>query len=230
MNRLNRLAEKDADSNDVIILSEHEVECLRKTALVRRENGTYKYPVGPYVLFLLETGMRVGELCALKWENVQWDEDSTVVSIMGTRHLIKIREGDDTGYRAREGSVKNMHSRHIVLKSEAAEILEEIYNESKDTSPQGYVFVNRRLNPTNPSNAGRLINKFYRAAGLVAILLTIGDAAQQSFTNEGDAAAALQVAEQPSADSLQDITIGLPEQQSAALATQPVDTLNTMTR
>ena len=166
MNRLNRLAEKDSDSNDVIILSEHEVECLRKTALVRRENGTYKYPVGPYVLFLLETGMRVGELCALKWENVQWDEDSTVVSIMGTRHLIKIREGDDTGYRAREGSVKNMHSRHIVLKSEAAEILEEIYNESKDTSPQGYVFVNRRLNPTNPSNAGRLINKFYRAAGL----------------------------------------------------------------
>lgn len=76
----------------------------------------------------------------------------------------------------------------------------------------------------------RRLRPFYRAACLVAILLTIGDAAQQSFTNEGDAAAALQVAEQTSADSLQDITIGLPEQQSAALATQPVDTLNTMTR
>ena len=76
----------------------------------------------------------------------------------------------------------------------------------------------------------RRLRPFYRAAGLVAILLTIGDAAQQSFTTEGDAAAALQVAEQTSADSLQDITIGLPEQQSAALATQPVDTLNTMTR
>ena len=76
----------------------------------------------------------------------------------------------------------------------------------------------------------RRLRPFYRAACLVAILLTIGDAAQQSFTNEGDAAAALQVAEQTSADSLQDITIGLPEQQSAALATQPVDTLNAMTR
>ena len=76
----------------------------------------------------------------------------------------------------------------------------------------------------------RRLRPFYRAACLGAILLTIGDAAQQSFTNEGDAAAALQVAEQTSADSLQDITIGLPEQQSAALATQPVDTLNTMTR
>lgn len=166
MNRLNRLAEKDADSNDVIILSEHEVECLRRTALVRRENGTYKYPVGPYVLFLLETGMRVGELCALKWGNIQWDEDATVVSILGTRHHIKVREGDDAGYRVCDGSVKNMHSRHIVLNSEAAEILEGIYNESKDTSPQGYVFVNRRLKPTNPSNVGVLINKFYRAAGL----------------------------------------------------------------
>ena len=76
----------------------------------------------------------------------------------------------------------------------------------------------------------RRLRPFYRAAGLVAILLTIGDAAQQSFTVEDDAGTALQVAEQVKADSLQDITIGLPGQQSAALATQPIDSLGAMTR
>lgn len=166
LNRLNRLSVKDADSNDVIVLSEKEIECLKVAALRKKPSGEYEYPVGPYVLLLLETGMRIGELCALKWKNVQWGEESTVLSILGTRHHVKVRGGEDAGYKVREGSVKNMHSRHIVLNKEAANLLRCIYGEVKDQSPDGYVFVNRKLKPTNPSNAGKLINKLYRAANL----------------------------------------------------------------
>ncbi len=75
----------------------------------------------------------------------------------------------------------------------------------------------------------RRLRPFYRAAGLVAIMLTIGDAAQQSF-NDDDTFASQQVAEQIAIDSLQNITIGQPEQQSAALVTTSVDTLDAMTR
>ena len=76
----------------------------------------------------------------------------------------------------------------------------------------------------------RRLRPFYRAAGLVAILLTIGNAAHQSFTDEGDAANAPQVAETMTADSLQEITIGQPEQQSAELTTPTIDTLKTLPR
>ena len=69
---------------------------------------------------------------------------------------------------------------------------------------------------------------FYRAAGLIAILLTIGNAAHQSFSNDEDAESAAQMAENLPIDSLQQITIGSPEQQSAELASQPVDTINTL--
>lgn len=76
----------------------------------------------------------------------------------------------------------------------------------------------------------RRLRPFYRAAGLIAILLTIGNAAHQSFSNEDDAEAAAQMAENMSADSLQQITIGQPEQQSAELKTQAIDTLNVFPR
>ena len=74
----------------------------------------------------------------------------------------------------------------------------------------------------------RRLRPFYRAAGLVAILLTIGNAAHQSFTDEDEAAP--QVAESTASDSLQNLTISQPEQQSAELTTLPSDTLDVLPR
>ena len=73
------------------------------------------------------------------------------------------------------------------------------------------------------------LRPFYRAAGLIAIMLTIGNAAHQSFTGE-EAAVTPEMAEVHAADSLQDISIGQFEQQSAALATQSADTLDAFAR
>lgn len=76
----------------------------------------------------------------------------------------------------------------------------------------------------------RRLRPFYRAAGLIAILLTIGNAAHQSFSEEEDIADSQQMAESIAADSLQQITICQPEQQSAELTKQPIDTINTLPR
>lgn len=72
------------------------------------------------------------------------------------------------------------------------------------------------------------LRPFYRAAGLIAIMLTIGNAAHKSFTEED--AVAPQMAEKVADDSLQHITIGSPNLQSAELTTQSTDTLDTFTR
>jgi hypothetical protein len=74
----------------------------------------------------------------------------------------------------------------------------------------------------------RRLRPFYRAAGLIAIMLTIGNAAYQSLTDEDTAAP--QMAETVTDDSLQHITIGSPEQQSAELTSQPADTLDAFKR
>ena len=164
--RFKRLNEKEADDKDVIVLSPDEIRLVKENALERKVSGFYVHPIGPYVLFLLLTGMRVGELCALRWEHVRWDNDMTVVSIKGTRHQIKDRSTPEPTYKVVDGKTKNMHSRHIVLSEEAASLLKLIYQEARDTSPESYVLVNRRYKATNPSNVGYLINKFYRDIGI----------------------------------------------------------------
>lgn len=76
----------------------------------------------------------------------------------------------------------------------------------------------------------RRMRPFYRAAGLVAILLTIGNAAHQSFIDEEETTASTQMAETIPADSIEGIKAGSPDKQSAALAPQPLDTLDAFTR
>lgn len=89
-------------------------------------------------------------------------------------------------------------------------------------SEEGYVCKARRMTVIHR------LRPFYRAAGLIAIMLTIGNAAYQSFIDEDSEAT--QVAESVVDDSLQHITIGSPEQQSAKLDIQPADTLDAFTR
>ncbi len=164
--RFKRLNEKEADDKDVIVLSPDEIRLVKENALERKGSGFYVHPIGPYVLFLLLTGMRVGELCALRWEHVRWDNDMTVVSIKGTRHHIKDRSTPEPTYKVVDGKTKNMHSRHIVLSEEAGTLLKLIYEEARYKTPESYVLVNRRYKATNPSNVGYLINKFYRDIGI----------------------------------------------------------------
>ncbi|MBO4549233.1 MAG: pyruvate ferredoxin oxidoreductase [Bacteroidaceae bacterium] len=76
----------------------------------------------------------------------------------------------------------------------------------------------------------RRCRPFYRVAGLVAILLTIGNAAHQSFTDEGQQSTDNA---QPSMANTQwsmvdDSVESRPEQQSAELTLQPVDTIKTL--
>ena len=88
---------------------------------------------------------------------------------------------------------------------------------------EGYVCKAQRL------TVMRRLRPFYRVAGLVALLLGIGGAIQQSFTEE-DEASVPQMAEAAHIDSLQHITISSPVEQSAALSPHTSDTLNAQAR
>ena len=80
-----------------------------------------------------------------------------------------------------------------------------------------------------PISFMRRIRPLYQAAGFVALLLTIGDAAQQSLSPADELTHTERMAQQEATDSLQDITVGDVTQQSAALQAQP-DSLRGITR
>lgn len=97
-----------------------------------------------------------------------------------------------------------------------ADFAEKMLRLTEAEEPPRQVFHAKRL------TFARRIRPFYQAAGLVALLLTIGDAAQQSMTDNGDTP---QTAEIPDADSLQRVRLGTSEQHEAALTVNGSDSV-----
>ena len=168
--RLNALSAKSDVEQDVIILSDEEEAVIRNAAFMREEDGSYKYPIGLYVLFLLETGIRIGELCALRWGDIHEQAEGTVIKIKKTRHYATVRDKDGiTGFSVQEGISKNAHARVIMLSNQAVEVLQIIRERSIKTEDDDYFYLNRRKLPTNPSNLGYMLNKYYAKIGLDGI-------------------------------------------------------------
>ena len=98
---------------------------------------------GDAFIFILNTGLRIGELTALKWRNV--DFENKTISIDSTAYF------NEETKTVEENSPKSMAGyRTIPLTQEAEAILLKI-EESQKNSPKIYVFYN--------SNGSRIIEK-----------------------------------------------------------------------
>ena len=164
--RLENLENRRSIDADVIVLSDEEIERFTAVALTRNaNNGKYKYSSGIYALFLLNTGMRCGELCCLRWGD--YHRESGSISIDKTRYVSYHRlDGTKTGYTPGEDIVKNAHAREIKLTKEAKEILDEIYEISEKRGDSDYVLLNDSGKPSNPTNLGSCVRTIFRKAGL----------------------------------------------------------------
>lgn len=57
-------------------MSDEEIEKFREAALVKNKAGLIKYRDGIVLVIMVASGMRIGEILALKWEDVDFDEKS----------------------------------------------------------------------------------------------------------------------------------------------------------
>lgn len=162
-NRLLKMEEKRACEADVFVMSDEEVIAFERAARTLNDNnGMYKYRSGLGALLLLHTGMRGGELCALRWSDFVGERSLIIDS---TRFVAKNRTGEGILYTPDEGVVKNAHARTIELNDDALSVLKEMYELADSPSGDEYILLNDVNKPTNPSNLGNCVNRIYRVAG-----------------------------------------------------------------
>lgn len=161
---------KDANVLKIKVFSETQWSDFEKTCQIRnKNNGELKYPNGKYAIFLKETGMRIGELCALRFHDIEVENGITMVLIESTRNVSRNRNKSGIGdieYQAYEDMTKNAKARRIALSVKAAESWEEIKLLRPNAGDDDYVVVNRRGNPTTPDKLLKCFNTIYKAAGL----------------------------------------------------------------
>lgn len=168
--RIDALRARAAADADVRVLTQEQEESFRKEALVKTGRGTYKYPVGLFCLLLLETGMRFGELVALRWKD--YDRESGILSIERGRSRVRDDSSVDATegklqYQYKEHSTKNQHARYLQLSSAACKILDEIYTLNHEQNTQDdYICLSRNGKPRSVTDIEHGVGTIYRNAGI----------------------------------------------------------------
>lgn len=162
--KISRLSYKGANDADVEALSDDEATLLEKEACKVCHNGKRKYIAGDYCLLLLYTGMRVGEMIALRWKD--WDGKILVIekSISMAKNRDK-KEGIDSNFISVEGTTKNQKARIIQLSDDANAVLQRIKKSRKHCDPDELVVPTRSGSVNTASNMGNRLRTILKNAG-----------------------------------------------------------------
>ena len=103
--RLKNLKKRDSSEGIVVVLSDDQKDMLEKYVEEMDGAPLHQHLLGLSALLLMYTGIRVGELCALRWSD--WSREGNTLNISKTRNIIKDRSGSKSKYIANENPVKN---------------------------------------------------------------------------------------------------------------------------
>lgn len=155
---------KIVKTNPVKFFTEEQQDKLIEAALTKFPNGTMVYRFGYAIPFLLNTGLRLSELLALRWDrDVNFDD--RCITVNNSIVLVKSRESSDKKTELLEqDSVKSDAGERILyLNDEALDALNHLY---KLTGKHRYVISTKHGKPVQPSNIERMMRTVLIRAGL----------------------------------------------------------------
>lgn len=165
--RIKKMEMRTSTESDVDVLSIEEQERFEKTAReINEKTGEPKYSAGVYGLLLLHTGMRVGEMLALRFGDV--DFENGMLNICKNRSMTKNRSGkeNENKYIMHEGTTKNEKARKIELTPEALNDLCAIKARRPDATKDDFVVITKTGKPNTTTNIEHRMEAIYRNAGL----------------------------------------------------------------
>lgn len=165
--RIKKMEMRTSTESDVDVLSIEEQERFEKTAReINEKTGEPKYSAGVYGLLLLHTGMRVGEMLALRFGDV--DFENGMLNICKNRSMTKNRSGkeNENKYIMHEGTTKNEKARKIELTPEALNDLCAIKARRPDATKDDFVVITKTGKHNTTTNIEHRMEAIYRNAGL----------------------------------------------------------------
>lgn len=144
------------EDKDLVFLSDSEIEKVKNiiengyTISRVRKNGRpftqkSKIPQGEFFIFMLNTGIRTGEACALRYSDIDFENGLMTIRNNITNSKKRDKDGNPLGgYEKREVDPKTDESKATVkINSKALEILKGM-KESEAEGYDGYILHNSR--------------------------------------------------------------------------------------
>ena len=165
--KLKKMSVKQANEADVAVLSTEEVERFSKEAAKRNADGAYQYFAGNYLLLLLHTGMRCGEMIALRWRDVDWENGLLTIEKSASMARNRSKQGEtDNNFVMIEGSTKNQKARVIQLTHEAQKVLQALHIQTIWTGPDDLITPTKTGKMNTASNLEHRMKVIMKNAGL----------------------------------------------------------------
>ena len=144
---------KKKDDSDISFFTVEERKRIVEEATRKYESGKSVYRIGWAFVLLLYSGLRVGELCALTWKDVDFSERTITVN----KCAIEVREKDKNGKThsvlKTQGSTKTRSGTRIIPMTEKAFLaLSEL---QKITGEYEYIITSSKGERIRPSRIGR---------------------------------------------------------------------------
>ena len=152
-------------TKQIVPLNFDEVERLKKALSVPASDGTHLCCYGHAYLLILNTGLRMGEVLSLRWEDVNFENKT--ITVNKNSILSKKRDNDGNkvgGYELQvQNSTKTASGNRVVPINRSAEEALLVLKQG-NTTP--YVVVNSRNNQVLPSNFERSFHAVLKNAGI----------------------------------------------------------------
>ena len=150
-------------SSDIHFFTEDETRLILKESVRCCKNGNRAYRIGEIFIFLLNTGLRIGEALALEWENIDFKKQ--LATVRNNVVYVKDRTSSDRSYRCiKQPFTKTKNGSRIVpLNSEAVRALISLKGINGSTP---YVFATKNGKRITPRNIDRTFRSILKRCGI----------------------------------------------------------------
>lgn len=150
------------------VLNDLEIKRLESELMKPYINGVSGFKNGKMILFILWTFTRLGEVLALQWKDIDFENKSISISKAFSKIAIRDKNSERTGdWEWCLDTTKTKSSTRIIPMSDKTyNLLLAIKNESSNKKPNDYIFRTAYKNPPSPQQLNNNLKKALNYASI----------------------------------------------------------------
>lgn len=151
---------KEKEISDIKYFNEEEVKLIENEATRKFSNGRDVYRLGYSIILLMYTGMRVGEMLALTWDDIDFENKTITVN----KNAVAATEDGERKMTIQDSTKTKKSTRIIPMTSKAMEALRYIKNITGDND---YVISSKNNKLIHPENINRMFHSILVNVGIM---------------------------------------------------------------
>ncbi|MGN0115136.1 MAG: tyrosine-type recombinase/integrase [Acutalibacteraceae bacterium] len=155
---------KARDVANISYFNQTERELIEKEAIRRHGNGTYVYRLGYAIVALMYTGLRISELLALKWSDIDFDNNTLTVSKNAVQVKTYADDGSTSYKLITQNSTKTRSGYRVIpMTKKAREAFEaiQVLNGANE-----YAISTKNNKQVSPRNFNRMFHSILMQTGI----------------------------------------------------------------